>query len=55
MQRSSEFSLFFQTTIALFGFLFLIAIVPSVSVPKSAIGNPVGTTLQVAKNLKVSF
>ncbi|MEX0271941.1 hypothetical protein AB3R30_22715 [Leptolyngbyaceae cyanobacterium UHCC 1019] len=51
MQRSSEFPLFFQTAIALFGFLFLIAIVSSVSVPKTQFSNTVGTTLEVAKNL----
>jgi hypothetical protein len=51
MQRNSGFPLFFQTAIALFGFLFLIAIVSSISVPKNTIGTTVGTTLQVVKNL----
>lgn len=55
MQRSSEFPLFFQTAIALFGFLFLIAIASSFYTPKTQISNTVGTTLQVAKDLKVSF
>jgi hypothetical protein len=51
MQRSSEFPLFFQTAIALFGFLFLIAIASSIPVQKTQISNTVSTTLQVAKNL----
>ncbi len=55
MQRSSEFPLFFQTAIALFGFLFLIAIASSVSIPKTQLSHTVGTTLQVSKNLEVSF
>jgi hypothetical protein len=55
MQRSPEFPLFFQTAIALFGFLLLIAIAPSISMPKNNVSNTLGTTLEVAKNLKVSF
>ncbi|MBM0741485.1 hypothetical protein JOY44_07630 [Phormidium sp. CLA17] len=55
MQRSFEFPLFFQTAITLFGFLFLIAIVSSASVPKTQLSNTVGTTIEVAKNLSVSY
>ncbi|MBM0741486.1 hypothetical protein JOY44_07635 [Phormidium sp. CLA17] len=54
MQRSSEFPLFFQTAIALFGFLFLIAISSSISAPKSNMDNSAGITLQIVRNLKVS-
>ncbi|MDX2243536.1 MAG: hypothetical protein NW224_22880 [Leptolyngbyaceae cyanobacterium bins.302] len=35
MQRSSEFPLFFQTTIAIFGFLMLIAVASSFAAPSS--------------------
>ncbi len=55
MQRNSDFPLFFQTAIALFGFLFLIAIVSSISAPKTQISTTVSTTLQVVKNLQVSY
>ncbi len=55
MQRSSDFPLFFQTAIALFGFLFLIAIVSSVSVPKTQLNKTVSTTIEVVKNLQVSY
>lgn len=55
MQRSSDFPLFFQTAIALFGFLFLIAIVSSIPIPKTQLSNTVGTTTEVSKNLQISY
>jgi hypothetical protein len=50
MQRNSEFPLFFQTAIALFGFLFLITVASSMAMPKNHLSNTVATTLEVAKN-----
>lgn len=55
MQRSSEFPLFFQTAIAIFSFLLLIAIGSAFTAPKDHMTQSLGTTMEVAKNLKVSY
>lgn len=49
MQRSSEFPLFCQTAIAIFGFLFFIAIVSTVSAPKTNLNGAIAPTIEVAQ------
>jgi len=50
MQRSSEFPLFFQTAIAIFGFLFFIAIVSSFNAPKTSLNGAISPNIEVARN-----
>lgn len=49
MQRSSEFPLFLQTAIAIFGFLFLISVFSAVSAPKTSANSAPEAIAQVAQ------
>lgn len=50
MKRSSEFPLFCQTAIAIFGFLFLISILSSWTAPKPALSGAIAPTVTIAQN-----
>ncbi|MBF2028740.1 MAG: hypothetical protein IGS48_18585 [Oscillatoriales cyanobacterium C42_A2020_001] len=50
MQRSSEFPLFLQTAIAIFGFLFLISVLSSVSAPKTSANYAPDAIVKVAQS-----
>ncbi|EKQ68146.1 hypothetical protein OsccyDRAFT_2661 [Leptolyngbyaceae cyanobacterium JSC-12] len=54
MQRSSEFPLFCQTAIAIFGFLLLISVFSAFSAPKSSFKFSIQTPVEVtARNSNV--
>ena len=50
MQRSSEFPLFFQTAIAIFGFLLLISIASAFSAPKTGFNSSSQPVVELARN-----
>lgn len=50
MKRSSEFPLFCQTAIAIFGFLLLIAMFSSVTTAKPALNSAIAPTVTMAHN-----